>query len=134
MRRPVQMGRCPGGVQIVVRRHHQHFPYRQSGAYDVGLTAGSGVTELHGDSYAMYGSFVIAALGFQLRWLHAVVWLAWIYLQLPFHATRAFGYFTFFTGGISLVLIALAWQQRPQENSLVAKPLRLLALWLAAVE
>ena len=32
------------------------------------------------------------------------------------------------------MLIALAWQQRPQKNSLVAKPLRLLALSLAAVE
>ncbi len=115
------------GLQAVLTIAPESFPFDNRGFAWLQILTRYG-------SYAMYVSFVIAALGFQLRWLHAVVWLAWIYLRLPFHDSRAFGYFTFFTGGIPLVLIALAWLRRSKENSIVAKQLRLLALSLPAVE
>ena len=87
-------------------------------------------------SYAMYASFVVAALGSPQRWLHALVWLGWIYLQIRPGGDLgpAFGYFTFASGGISVALIAVAWRRLRQAKAPLPKQVFLLVLALPAVE
>ena len=58
MEGPVQVGSGAGGVQPMVYRYHQHFPYRQSRTYDVGLAAGSRISKLdRGEIFMPEGLF-----------------------------------------------------------------------------
>ncbi|MBI4902939.1 MAG: serine/threonine-protein phosphatase [Acidobacteria bacterium] len=83
---------------------------------------------------AMSTSFVVAALGFRLPWVHAAIWLAWLWLQLPFRLSQHFGYFTFATAGLSLALVAASWTRAATARAPLGRHVFLLALSLSAVE
>ena len=115
------------GLQSVLMIAPESLPYTSNGFAWLQILTRYG-------SYAMYASFVIVALGLNLRWFHAVIWLGWLYLQGPVYFTRAFGYFTLATGGVSVVLIAVAWRKLLKENAPAAEQVFLLVLSLPAIE
>ncbi len=115
------------GLQAVLTIAPESLPYTSSGFAWLQILTRYG-------SYAMYASFVIAALGLKRRWFHAIIWLGWLYLQGPKNFPRSFGYFTLATGGISVVLIAMAWRKLLKEKAPASEHIFLLVLSLPAIE